>query len=64
MSELRKTYEGGLFYFTHTFVGWVDVFNRNYIQINWYATYAIAKKQRFADLCLRNYAHLESPIKY
>jgi REP element-mobilizing transposase RayT len=28
MSELRKTYEGGLFFMTLTVVGWLDVFNR------------------------------------
>lgn len=28
MSELRKTYEGGLFFVTLTVVGWVDVFTR------------------------------------
>lgn len=28
MSELRKTYEGGLFFVTLTVVGWLDVFNR------------------------------------
>ena len=26
MSELRKTYEGGLFFMTLTVVGWLDVF--------------------------------------
>jgi putative transposase len=34
MSELRKTYEGGLFYVTFTTVGWVDVFTRpQYVDI-------------------------------
>jgi len=28
MSELRKTYAGGLFYLTFTVVGWADVFTR------------------------------------
>jgi putative transposase len=28
MSELRKTYPGGLFFVTLTIVGWIDVFNR------------------------------------
>ena len=28
MSELRKTYEGGLFFMTLTVVGWLDVFTR------------------------------------
>lgn len=28
MSELRKTYEGGLFYLTLSVVGWLDVFTR------------------------------------
>ena len=28
MSELRKTYSGGLFYLTFTVVGWADVFTR------------------------------------
>jgi REP element-mobilizing transposase RayT len=28
MSELRKTYDGGLFFVTFTVVGWIDVFSR------------------------------------
>jgi hypothetical protein len=28
MSELRKAYEGGLFFVTLTVAGWVDVFTR------------------------------------
>jgi putative transposase len=28
MSELRKTYTGGLFYLTFTVVGWADVFTQ------------------------------------
>jgi REP element-mobilizing transposase RayT len=28
MSELRKTYEGGIFFITFTVVGWIDVFSR------------------------------------
>lgn len=29
MSELRKTYEGGVFFLTMTVVGWIDVFTRS-----------------------------------
>jgi putative transposase len=62
MSELRKTYSGGLFYLTFTVVGWADVFTRNIYTDELIKNLQFCQEQKgleiYAYVVMTNHIHL------
>jgi putative transposase len=62
MSELRKTYSGGLFYLTFTVVGWADVYTQNTYTNELIKSLQFCQEQKcleiYAYVIMTNYIHL------